>query len=95
MALTIKDAETKKLVIEVAKLAGESKEEAVRQALLERRARLRPESDGKRRRPRTKAEMLHYLETEIWPLIPAENRGGPAITKEEKEEILGYGPEGF
>jgi hypothetical protein len=32
------------------------------------------------------------METEIWPMIP--NRGGPAITKEEKEEILGYGPAG-
>jgi len=95
MGLNIEDAETEKLAIEIAKLAGESEEEAVRQALVERRARLRPESAGKRGRPRTKAEMLHYLETEIWPLIPAENRGGPPITKEEKEEILGYGPEGF
>jgi hypothetical protein len=35
------------------------------------------------------------METEIWPLIPERNRGGSPITKEEKEEILGYGPEGF
>lgn len=95
MGLNFEDAETEKLAIEIAKLAGESKDEAVRQALLERRDRLRAGSAGKRRRPRTKEEMLHYLETEIWPLIPEENRGRPPITKEEKEEILGYGPEGF
>jgi antitoxin VapB len=95
MALNIEDAETEKLAIEIAKLAGESEEEAVRQALLERRGRLLAESDRKRHRPRTKEELLHFMETEVWPLIPARNRGGPPITKEEKEEILGYGPEGF
>jgi hypothetical protein len=50
-------------------------------------ARLRGESP--------KEELLGFMETEIWPLIPVENRGGPAITKAEKEEALGYGPEGF
>jgi hypothetical protein len=94
MALNIEDAETEKLAIEIARLAGESEEEAVRRALLERRERLQAESVGKRRRPRTKEEMLHFMETEIWPLRPARNRGGPPITKEEKEKIL-YGPEGF
>jgi antitoxin VapB len=95
MALNFGDEEMEKLAAEIAKLTGESQEEAVRRALLERRDRLQWESGGKRRRPRTREEMLHYLETEIWPLVPEENRGGPAITKEEKEEILGYGPEGF
>jgi antitoxin VapB len=95
MALNFGNKETEKLAAEVAKLADESEEEAVRQALLERREHLQPGRRGTRRRPRTKEEMLHYLETEIWPLIPEENRGGPPITKEEKEEILGYGPEGF
>jgi antitoxin VapB len=95
MALNIEDAETEKLAVEIAELAGESEEEAVRQALRERRDRLQAESGGKRRRPRTREEMLDYLETEIWPLIPERNRGGSPITKEEKEEILGYGPEGF
>jgi antitoxin VapB len=95
MASNFADKETEKLAAEVAKLAGESEEEAVRQALLERRDRLQSESGGKRRRPRTKEEILHFMETEIWPLIPARNRGGPPITKEEKEKILGYGPEGF
>jgi antitoxin VapB len=96
MALNFGDKETEKLAAEIAKLAGESEEEAVRQALLERRDRLQAGVAGKKkRRPRTKEELLHFMETEIWPLIPAENRGGPPITKAEKEEILGYGPEGF
>jgi len=94
MALNFGDKETKELAAEIAGLAGESEEEAVRQALRERRNRLGPRS-GRRRRPRTVEEMRHYFETKIWPLIPEENRGGPAITKEEKERILGYGPEGF
>lgn len=91
MTRRFEDEEMEKLAAEIAKLTGESEEEAVRQALRERRDRLGHRA-GKGR-PRTKEELLHYLETEIWPLIP--NRGGPAITKEEKEEILGYGPEGF
>jgi antitoxin VapB len=88
------DKETEKLAAEIAKLAGESEEEAVRQALLERREHLQALSSGKKRRPRTKEEILHFMETEIWPLLPARNRGGSPITKEEKEKIL-YGPEGF
>lgn len=34
-----------------------------------------------------------YLEEEVWPEIPAELRE-KGISKEEREEILGYGPEG-
>jgi antitoxin VapB len=87
------DEEIKKLAAEVAKLAGESAEEAVREALRERRDRLAPRPGAERRRP--EGGLRHFMETEIWPLIPEEKRGGPAITKAEKEEILGYGPEGF
>jgi antitoxin VapB len=93
MALSIENQETEKLAAEIADLTGESQEEAVRRSLQERRDQLDLEPLRKRRpRPRTKEELLHYMETEIWPLIP--NRGGPTITKEEKEEILGYGPAG-
>jgi antitoxin VapB len=76
-------------------LAGESESEAVRLALRERLERLEVKSGGKGRRPRTREEMLHVMETKVWPLIPKRNRGGPPITKEEKEELLGYGPEGY
>jgi antitoxin VapB len=84
--------ETKKLAAEVAKLAEESEDEAVRGALRERRERLRLAGGGEQK---PFHDMRQWLETEIWPLIPEEKRGGPPITKAEKEEILGYGPEGF
>ena len=40
MALNIKNPEVVQLTTEVARLAGETKTEAIRQALIERRARL-------------------------------------------------------
>jgi antitoxin VapB len=92
MALNIKDQETEKLAAEVAELTGESETVAVREALKERRDRLRPEKGG---RPRKKGDTLRFLETEVWPHIPAEELDQPPMTKSEKEKLLGYGPEGY
>jgi antitoxin VapB len=92
MALNIKNEETEKLAAEVASLAGETKTGAVKQALLERRDRLRLES-GQEEKPYR--GMRQWLETEIWPQIPEELRGRPPMTKDEVEEILGIGPEGY
>jgi antitoxin VapB len=92
MALNIKDKETEELAAEVAAMAGESKTGAVRQALRERRDRLNRQTGDKKRDP---GSFLRFLETEIWPQIPEEMRGQPPMTKEEVEEILGYGPEGY
>jgi antitoxin VapB len=39
------------------------------------------------------AEFKRFLEEEVWPHIPEHLRGKP-ITKEEQEEILGFGPDG-
>jgi antitoxin VapB len=90
MALNIKDPETVRLAAEVAALTGESKTRAVRTALEERHARLRAGET-----PEERAERLHrLLEEEVWPLIPEEARGVP-ISKAEREEILGFGPEGY
>jgi antitoxin VapB len=91
MALNIKDVETEKLAAEVAEMTGESKTGAVRQALRERRDKLRLESGGEEKPYRG---MRQWLETEIWPQIPNELRGRPPRTKAEIEEILGIGPEG-
>lgn len=41
MALNLKNPEVEKLAANVARMAGESKAEAIRKALLERQARLR------------------------------------------------------
>jgi antitoxin VapB len=91
MTLNITDEEAEQLVAEIARLAGESEADAVRGALREKRDRLQPEA-GERRRP--EGGLLHYLETEIWPQIPEQKRGGPPMTKAEKEGLLGYGPGG-
>lgn len=89
MPLNIKNPEVERLVAEVARIAGESKTEAVRKALEERRERLAFQAPPRDRR----AEVMRYLEREVWPRVPGELLGR-GLTKEEQEEILGYGPEG-
>jgi antitoxin VapB len=93
MALNIKDKETEELAAEVASLTGESKTGAVRQALRERYERLALQSGSRRRKK--PGDLLRFLETEIWPQIPDELLDRPPMTKAEREEILGIGPEGY
>lgn len=90
MALNIKDPVAERLAAEVAELAGETKTGAVRTALAERRQKLLAElTTGDR------AERLRrVLADEIWSLIPPETLDRRPLTKPEREEILGYGPEG-
>jgi antitoxin VapB len=89
MALNIKDPETELLASQVAALTGETKTRAVKVALEQRRQRLtaRPERRGRAERLRT------FLAEEAWPQLPAGMLGAP-ISKQEREDILGYGPEG-
>lgn len=88
MSLNIKNSEVDRLAAEVARMAGESKTEAVRRALLERRARLalRAPEDGAARATR-------YLERDVWPLVP-DGEAGRRLTPAEEDAILGYGPGG-
>ena len=89
MALNIKDEETERLAAEVARLAHESKTHAVRVSLRERRERLL------RQPPQRAAERLTtFLADEVWPQLP-DDVLGRAPSKAEREEILGYGPEGL
>lgn len=90
MALNIKDSVAEQLATEVAALTGETKTGAVRTALAERRERLLAERSADDRASR----LRRVLEDEIWPLIRPELLGQPPLTKAEREEILGYGPEG-
>jgi antitoxin VapB len=90
MALNIKDPETERLAAEIAQLTGESKTGAIRTALRERKERLELERPCGNRM----AALLQFLEEEVWPTIPPELLGR-GLTKEEQEEILGYGPDGF
>lgn len=89
MALNIKNSDVERLVDEVARIAGESKTEAVRKALEERRQRLAFQVAPRNRRE----EVMRYLEREVWPRIPPEILGR-GISREEQDEILGYGAEG-
>ena len=89
MALNIKDRETERLAAEVAALAGESKTRAVKVALQERRARLAVHRGARDRH----ADLVRFLETEVWPQVPRKMLGG-STSKREREQILGYGPEG-
>ena len=80
--------ELESLAEEVGHLAGESPNEAIRHALEERKARLalRVVHGGDR-----KAQIRHWLETEVWPQLPPEALGR-RLSRAEEEEILGYGP---
>ena len=89
MALNIKNAEVESLVDEVADLAGESKTEAVRQALMERRERLRLRQKGDRGE-----SFLLYLQHEVWPQARQAGELGRRLTREEEDDILGYGRDG-
>ncbi len=89
MPLNIKNLEVERLVAEVAALTGESKTEAVRKALQERRARLAFSESGDNRA----ARLQRFLEQEVWPAMP-ETELGRRLTHEEEEKILGFGAQG-
>jgi antitoxin VapB len=89
MALNIKDPQTEALAAEVAALANETKTQAVRSALQERKERLQ----ARQRRVHRAERIDRFLKDEAWPQIPATVLGRP-ISKAEREAILGYGPEG-
>ena len=89
MALNIKNPDVERLVEEIARITGESKTEAIRQALLERRGRLRERVTVAARRSRLES----FLEREVWSRVPAEQTGR-APDRAERERILGYGPDG-
>ncbi len=88
MALNIKNPEVERLVADVAALTGESKTEAIRKALEERKSRLSLNVVENRRE-----HLWRFLEEEIWADLPGDVRG-KGISQEEQDEILGYGPDG-
>jgi len=88
MALNIKNAEVERLAADVARLTGESKTEAIRRALDERRRRLKGPAIERRR-----ARVLRFLEKKVWPTLP-EGERGRRLTRAEEDEILGFGADG-
>jgi antitoxin VapB len=89
MALNVKNAVVEALAAEVAEMAGETKTEAIRRALEERRERLALRVV---RQDRT-ARVVQFLEREVWSQVPPELLG-QRMTRAQEDEILGYGPEG-
>ena len=89
MALNIKNPEVERLAAEVAALTGESKTEAVRQALSERHQRLRVRMPDGARADR----IQRFLSREVWSQVPPDQLGRPPC-REERERILGLGPDG-
>lgn len=89
MALNIKNIEVERLATEVSRMTRESKTEAIRRALQERKSRLAARK-GENRLER----IMEFLEREVWPAIPANVRG-KKMTKREREAILGIGPHGY
>ena len=89
MALNIEDPETERLAADVAELAGETRTRAINGALRERRERL----TAARRATDRRARLLRFLTDGAWPQIPPDVLGQAPATA-EREQILGYGPEG-
>lgn len=90
MALNIKNIDVERLAGEVASMAHETKTEAIRRALLERRARLQSRT-GK---PGGRKSLRQYLEQNVWPMIPP-GELGQVMSRDEEDQILGYGAEGY
>ena len=89
MALNIKNPRVEELAAEVAGMAGETKTQAIKRALEDRRERLLGANGTQERY----ARMMRFLENEVWPLVPKKELGR-RLTKAEEEKILGYGPDG-
>jgi antitoxin VapB len=89
MGVTIKNVEVERLADEVARMTGESKTQAIRVALQERRDRL-----AMRVTPAARAaQRRRFLESEIWADIPPQLLDRPR-DKALEDEILGYGADG-
>lgn len=88
MPLNIKNDEVERLAAELARLTGESKTEAIRRALEERRRRLKNTSPAARR-----VRVLRFLGEKVWATLPPQERGR-RLARDEEDAILGYGPGG-
>lgn len=82
MALNIRNAETEQLAEVLAKLTGETKTEAVTQALRDRLARLRRERAGRRLADELDEIALHCARL-------------PVLDARTPDEILGYDEHGL
>ncbi len=89
MALNIKNPEVERLASEVARMTGETKTEAIRRALEDRKGQLAFRIVRRDRR----AAVLGFLEREVWPSVPR-SALGRRLGRRREDTILGYGPGG-
>ncbi len=89
MALNIKNAQVERLAEEIVALTGETKTEAIRRALEDRRARLAYRAASVDRKKR----LTRFLASEVWPRVP-EGERGKRLSRVAEDALLGYGPEG-
>lgn len=89
MALNIKNEAVESLLDEVVAITGETKTEAVRRALEERRERLALGGEH----GASPASFRRFLEESFWPSLPRGERGR-RLSREEEDDLLGYGPSG-
>jgi antitoxin VapB len=90
MALNIKNVEVERLAADVAQMARETKTQAIRRALEDRKARLAFKVSARDRLEQAR----DYLRREVWPNIPTSARG-KKLTKRQRERILGIGRRGY
>ena len=79
---SIRSNEVASLLDEIVERTGESKVDAVKRALERRLGELQARESADR--------TLVWLRTAVWPRVPDDVRGR-APSKEEQEELLGYG----
>ncbi len=89
MALNIKSERVERLLADVTAMTGETKTEAVRRALIERRDRLLQA----RRYEDPAARLWRVMEREVWPTVPALIINQP-VSRADEDALLGYGPDG-
>jgi hypothetical protein len=89
MAMNIRNARVERLAEELADMTGESKTATILRALEERRERIVRKPNE---HPRM-ANVIDFLEKEIWPNVP-KSLLGRRLAKKERERILGYGKRG-
>ena len=88
MGLSLKSMEVEQLAAEVAALAKKTKIEAIRKALIDRKERLIAEGQTQ-----TRSERAASILQQFWDRLPPEHLGRP-LSREEEDEILGFGPGG-
>jgi antitoxin VapB len=89
VALNFEDQGVDSLASQVTALTGETKTEAMRRALEDRLRRLQLGITN----PVTASDLRRFLEEEIWPTIPEDQRYR-RMSRDELADILGYGSEG-